>query len=319
MAAAAGKKDEPHMGMEARLPRTPDGQTKAKDKKIWKGFVQGSLGAAIGGSCAHPLDLIKVRLQLHTEKPPLNMLQMGGLIVKNEGPLGLFKGVDASACRQLVYSGVRFGMYDMLKGMAGEETAPLSMFTKMVCAASAGAIGAFAGNPGDLAMVRMQADGKLPEAERRGYKNIFDAVGKIAKSEGLFSMWRTGVVPNMNRASIITVGQLAAYDQCKEVLLQSGFVDSVPTHFSASFMAAFIASVMSNPVDVAKTRLMNQRTAEGATPLYTGSVQCMGHVVKTEGPLALYKGFTATFARQCPYVVITWMSVEQMKKIMKDW
>ena len=26
----------------------------------WQGFVQGSVGAAIGGACAHPLDLIKV-------------------------------------------------------------------------------------------------------------------------------------------------------------------------------------------------------------------------------------------------------------------
>ena len=31
---------------------------------------------------------------------------MGPHIVRNEGPLGLFKGVDASAARQLVYSGV---------------------------------------------------------------------------------------------------------------------------------------------------------------------------------------------------------------------
>ena len=30
----------------------------------------------------------------------------------------------------------------------------------------AGATGAFAGNPGDLAMVRMQADGKLPPEQR---------------------------------------------------------------------------------------------------------------------------------------------------------
>jgi len=30
---------------------------------------------------------------------------MGPHIVRNEGPLGLFKGVDASAARQLVYSG----------------------------------------------------------------------------------------------------------------------------------------------------------------------------------------------------------------------
>ncbi|CAJ1433574.1 unnamed protein product [Effrenium voratum] len=268
-----------------------------------QGFVQGSIGAAIGGACAHPLDLIKVRMQLQTDTK-LNMLQrpsrrsadpqveMGPHIVKNEGPLGLFKGVDASACRQLVYSGVRFGVYDMLKGFCGESTRPLSTIEKVGCAAVAGATGAFAGNPGDLAMVRMQADGKLPPDQRRGYKNIFDAVGKIAKSEGVMSMWRTGVVPNMNRATIITVGQLAAYDTCKEV-----FVEALPQewemplgakvglHFSSSFSAAFIASaagpsvrhVMSNPVDVAKTRLMNQRPEEGKPlPLARGLTRSVG-------------------------------------------
>jgi len=304
------------MGMEARMPRVPAGQTNKPGPKAWKGFVQGSLGAAVGGCCAHPLDLIKVRMQLQKEVPPLNMMQMGTTVFKNEGITGLFKGVDASAARQIVYSGVRFGMYDVFKQAAGEAEAPLSMLMKVVCAASAGAIGAFAGNPGDLAMVRMQADGKLPEAERRGYKNIFDAVGKIAKEEGVTSMWRTGVIPNMNRATIITVGQLAAYDQCKELLTRTfGFKEGVPTHFGASFMAAFIASLMSNPVDVAKTRLMNQK----GEAVYTGTLNCMTTMARVEGPMSLYKGFGATFARQCPYVVITWLTVERLKVVMKDW
>merc|ERR1712039_220648 len=109
--------------------------------------------------------------------------------------------------------------------------------------------------------------------------NIFDAVGKIARTEGVASMWRTGVVPNMNRAAIITVGQLAAYDQCKEALLSAGMKDGLPTHFSASFMAAFIASVMSNPVDVAKTRLMNQQPG---SIMYKGTLDCMASMVKSE-------------------------------------
>lgn len=305
-----------HMGMEARLNRVP---IQARDNsQAWKGFVQGSLGAAIGGAVAHPLDLIKVRLQLQTETPRLGMTQLGLRIAKSEGVIGLMKGVDASIARQLVYSGVRFGMYDMFKKAAGEGTAPLPMPVKVACAGSAGAIGAFAGNPGDLAMVRMQADGKLPAAERRNYRNIFDAVRRIAGTEGLLSMWRTGVVPNMNRATIITVGQLAFYDKFKELLLGYGAPDGIPTHFGASFMAAFVASVMSNPVDVAKTRLMNQK-AEAGKPLYTGTLNVMTSMVKAEGPLSLYKGFGATFARQCPYVVVTWVSVEQLKKIMKDW
>ena len=79
-------------------------------------------------------------------------------------------------------------------------------------------------------------------------------------------------------------------------------------------MAAFIASAMSNPVDVAKTRLMSQGAG---TTQYSGMGDCLSAVVRNEGPLALYKGFGATFARQCPYVVVTWLTVEQLKKAMK--
>jgi len=288
-----------------------EGQKKAPPP-LWKGFVQGSLGAAVGGCASHPMDLIKVRMQIQTGAK-FNMLQMGMNIIRTEGPTGFLKGIDASAARQLVYSGTRFGMYDVLKKVAGEDSGPLNFFSKAACGMGAGAIGALVGNPGDLAMVRMQADGKLPVDERRGYKNIFDAFFKIAKSEGLPSMWRTGVVPNMNRAAIVTVGQLAAYDQCKQVLLDVGMKDGIPTHFSASLMAAFIASVMSNPVDVAKTRLMNQKDG-----LYTGTVNTITTMIRQEGPLSIYKGFAATFARQCPYVIVTWLTVEQLKVRMKD-
>jgi len=285
--------------------------------KAWKGFVQGSVGAAVGGCVAHPLDLLKVRMQLQTEVPKLNMVQMFSKIASTEGVPGLFRGVDASAARQLVYSGTRFGMYDVLKNAAGGETQQLGMLTKVVCAATSGAIGAFAGNPGDLAMVRMQADGKLPLDQRRNYRNFFDAISRIARTEGVPSMWKTGVVPNMNRAAIITVGQLAAYDQCKEGLVSSEIMkEGLPLHFTASFMAAFIASALSNPVDVAKTRLMNQKEGE---VLYTGTLNVMTSMVKQEGPLSLYKGFAATFARQCPYVVVTWVTVEQLKKAMHHW
>eukprot|EP00428_Durinskia_dybowskii_P086474 CAMPEP_0170442102 /NCGR_PEP_ID=MMETSP0117_2-20130122/47241_1 /TAXON_ID=400756 /ORGANISM="Durinskia baltica, Strain CSIRO CS-38" /LENGTH=292 /DNA_ID=CAMNT_0010702673 /DNA_START=9 /DNA_END=886 /DNA_ORIENTATION=+ len=245
------------------------------------------------------------------------MLQMGVNIVRSESPLGLLKGVDASIARQLVYSGVRFGMYDVLKQLAGEDKGPLSTPAKAACAISSGAMGAFAGNPGDLAMVRMQADGKLPVEQRRGYKNIFDAVSTIARTEGVLSMWRTGVVPNMNRAAIITVGQLAGYDTCKEMLLhRAGFKDGLPTT-SACLMAAFLAALMSNPVDVAKTRLMNQKPELGG-PVYTGTLNAVTTMVRTEGPLSLYKGFAATFARQCPFVVVTFITVEQLKNLMKD-
>jgi hypothetical protein len=57
----------------------------------------------------------------------------------------------------------------------------LSLFQKGYSASIAGFIGALFANPADLALIRMQADNQLPLAERRNYKNVFDAFARISK------------------------------------------------------------------------------------------------------------------------------------------
>jgi len=56
----------------------------------------------------------------------------------------------------------------------------LPLVTKAACALVGGALGAVVGNPADVSLVRMQADGTLPLEQRRGYKNVFDAIAKSA-------------------------------------------------------------------------------------------------------------------------------------------
>ena len=36
----------------------------------------------------------------------------------------------------------------------------------------------------------MTADGKLPPAERRNYKNVFDALFRICKEESVATLWK---------------------------------------------------------------------------------------------------------------------------------
>jgi solute carrier family 25 oxoglutarate transporter 11 len=36
-----------------------------KKQAPWKGFVAGSSGAMLSGAVTHPIDLVKVRMQLH--------------------------------------------------------------------------------------------------------------------------------------------------------------------------------------------------------------------------------------------------------------
>ena len=67
----------------------------------------------------------------------------------------------------------------------------------------------------------MTADGRLPAAERRNYKNVFDAIMRMIREEGLFTLWR-GAIPTMGRAMVVNAAQLASYSQAKQVLMSTG-------------------------------------------------------------------------------------------------
>lgn len=313
-----------------------------------KGFVEGGIASIVAGVSTHPLDLLKVRMQLqgeaqathslrpalafqngshgafhappHPHAPPrVGLVSVGMRIVQQEGVAALFSGVSATVLRQTLYSTTRMGLYDMLKKKWSDPTTGnMPLVQKIAAGLIAGGIGAAVGNPADVAMVRMQADGRLPLAQRRNYKSVIDAISQMAKNEGVTSLWR-GSSLTVNRAMLVTASQLASYDQIKETILEKGLMkDGLGTHVTASFAAGFVAAVVSNPVDVIKTRVMNMKVEPGMAPPYSGAVDCVVKTVRSEGPMALYKGFIPTISRQGPFTVVLFVTLEQVRKLLKD-
>lgn len=188
------------------------------------------------------------------------------------------------------------------------------MVTKIAAGLIAGAIGSAVGNPADVAMVRMQADGRLPLNRRRNYKSVLDALERIVKQEGVSSLW-LGSWLTVNRAMIVTASQLATYDHVKEIMVAGGrgTPGGIGTHVAASFAAGIIAAVTSNPIDVVKTRMMN-----GDAESYGGPLDCAVKTVTEEGPMALYKGFVPTVTRQGPFTMILFVTLEQVRGMLKD-
>ena len=210
------------------------------------------------------------------------------------------------------------GLYDMLKTKWAQENGNMPLAHKILAGLIAGGIGAAVGNPADVAMVRMQADGRLPSAQRRNYKGVVDAISQMSKQEGVASLWR-GSALTVNRAMIVTASQLASYDQFKEMLLEKNVMnDGLGTHVTASFAAGFVAAVASNPVDVIKTRVMNMKVEAGSVPPYNGALDCALKTIKAEGPMALYKGFIPTISRQGPFTVVLFVTLEQVRKVFKE-
>lgn len=323
-----------------------------------KGFVEGGIASIVAGCSTHPLDLIKVRMQLQGENvavpqqvhslrpalpfhsnsatvfpsnsihipttapqlpPRVGPISVGVKIFQTEGVAALFSGVSATVLRQTLYSTTRMGLYDVLKQKwTDKDSNRMTLSRKVAAGLIAGAVGATVGNPADVAMVRMQADGRLPSAQRRNYKSVIDAIAQMLRQEGVASLWR-GSSLTVNRAMIVTASQLATYDQVKEMILKKGVMrDGLGTHVTASFAAGLVASVASNPVDVIKTRVMNMKVEAGRDPPYKGALDCALKTVRAEGPMALYKGFIPTISRQGPFTVVLFVTLEQVRKLLKE-
>lgn len=302
----------------------------------------------------HPIDLVKTRLQLYgagqkgSVRPSALTVAKG--IVESNGFGGLYAGLSASVMRQAVYGTARIGLHrefsDYLKAKQGGGDLPAwkSAGSAMV----SGALASIIGTPFDVSLVRMQADGMKPVAERRGYKNVFDALMRITREEGLFKLWR-GFEPTAFRAVAMNVGMLASYDQAKQViskvrahsctalLLPSSVIahaspsspspspyvqfngDGVSTQLSASAISGFVCSFTSLPFDMMKTRLQNMKPdpTTGAMP-YRNVMDCAGKIARLEGPLAFWTGFGAYYGRTAPHAMIILIMAEQFNRMYSE-
>jgi solute carrier family 25 oxoglutarate transporter 11 len=278
-------------------------------------FVMGGLSGMIATCFVQPMDLIKNRMQLSGEgggkKVHKTAFHAVANIARQEGVYGLYNGLSAGLLRQASYTTTRLGVYQWLEDSVGPNP---NVFKKLLMGMTAGGVGAVVGNPAEVVLVRMTADGRLPPAERRNYSNAFTALFRIMREEGVATLWR-GTTPTVARAMVLNAAQLGGYSQAKQGLLSSGyFKDDIKLHFAASLISGFLSTAVSIPIDISKTRLQTMKVNEKGEFPYKGTTDVLMKVVRNEGFLSLWKGFTPYFLRLGPHTIITFVALEQMKK-----
>lgn len=286
-----------------------------RGEAAWVLPVSGGLGSMTAEACTLPIDTIKIRLQLSGEmgaqRAYHGLLDALVRVPREEGPTALWKGLSPAMLRQATYSSARVAVYEPIRNaiarQRGEGHQP-TLVDKILAGGTSGALGASFANPTDLVKVRMQAD-------RSGtrYRGLVDAFTRIVREEGVRGLYN-GVTPNVQRAFAVNAAELATYDHAKGVMVGYGLApNSVLTHFGASFMAGFAAAVASTPIDLAKTRLMNQVFDPSGRRQYSGMFDCLLKTARSEGVLSLYKGFLPTWIRIGPWAMIMFMSFEQYR------
>lgn len=273
-------------------------------------FWFGGSASSFAAMTTHPMDLVKVRLQMRSGTMPSSMLGTFQYILKNDGFLGLYAGLSASLLRQITYSTTRFGIYEEVKTrLTKRNDGKQPSFPVLVAISSAsGFIGGISGNAADITNVRMQGDAMLPPEKRRNYKHALDGMIRMAREEGLMS-WFRGVLPNSTRAAVMTASQLASYDTFKKMLLwYTPMTDNLATHFTASFLAGVTAATATAPVDVIKTRVMS---ASGKS-ISIGTL--LRELFAKEGAAWMFKGWVPSFLRLGPQTICTFIFLEMHRK-----
>ncbi|KAI6179251.1 hypothetical protein M3Y98_00590300 [Aphelenchoides besseyi] len=152
-------------------------------------FIFGGTAGMGATLFVQPLDLVKNRMQLSGttgKKEYRSSFHALRSIIANEGLLTVYTGLSAGLARQASYTTTRLGIYTWLfEKFSSPDQAP-SFAIKCALGMTAGAV----------ALIRMTGDGRLPVEQRRNYKNVFNAIGRIYSEEGLFALWR-GCVPTI--------------------------------------------------------------------------------------------------------------------------
>ncbi|CAH1961448.1 unnamed protein product [Acanthoscelides obtectus] len=289
----------------------------------WRPFIYGGVASCVAEFGTFPIDTSKTRLQIQGQKHDKKFAQLKykGMvdcllkIVKEEGSASLYSGIWPAVLRQATYGTIKFGTYYSMKNVVKKHMDPEeNVVVNVTCAVIAGALSASIANPTDVLKVRMQVAGTTGNTNL----SLVDCFKDVYTHEGISGLWR-GVNPTAQRAAVIAAIELPIYDFCKR-WLKTFFGDTATNHFISSLIASLGSAVGSTPMDVVRTRLMNQRKLKntvGSLPphIYKGTIDCFMQTFKNEGFWALYKGFIPTMFRMGPWNIIFFMTYEQLHQL----
>ncbi|CAE7555642.1 ucpC [Symbiodinium natans] len=292
-------------------------------RRAWHRFAAGGLGEMFAVSFSHPADVLKVRLQLTGEcDSSLRTLRLRDMtavarkLAVEEGPRGLYAGITAAWLRQAVFGTLRHGLYGVLESCGQVDGGPVPLLWRLQAGLAAGVVAAVVANPTDVVLIRMQSDAGWAPQHRRLYRHAVHGLTRVLHEEGWKALYR-GVGPTTARAALVTMSQLATYEEVKSRALAAGAVEGVRLHLSCAMASATVACLATQPVDCVKTRIINMQQTCGIS--YAGPLDVIRKTLATEGILAFYKGLSATFLRLWPHTVLLWLGQEFVGARLRAW
>ncbi|KAF9094613.1 hypothetical protein BGX23_001867 [Mortierella sp. AD031] len=254
-----------------------------------------------------------------------------GRIYSNEGPRALYKGLGPNLVGVIPARAINFAAYgNGKKFFAGMNHGEENALVHIAAAANAGVITATMTNPIWMVKTRMQLQ---IEGNKRIYKSSFHCVIEILRTEGIRGLYK-GLSASYLGVAEGTI-QWVVYEHLKtrfaekrrvdQASLMSGTrsqasssrtlvggkgVEEWVDYLGAAGIAKFIASAITYPHEVLRTRMRQTPQGPNEVVKYRGLRQTFGLILKEEGVGALYGGLTAHMMRVVPNAAIMFFCYE---------
>lgn len=275
----------------------------------------------------HPLDTIKVRMQLsrRARAPGVKrrgFIQTGTEIVKRETPLGLYKGLGAVMTGIVPKMAIRFTSYEEYKRLLSDKDGVIHSGGNFMAGLAAGVTEAVAVvTPMEVIKIRLQAQhhSMADPLDIPKYRNAAHALYTVVKEEGVGALYR-GVSLTALRQGTNQAANFTAYTELKDWLQKrSPDPNAALPSWQTSLIGLISGAVgpFSNaPIDTIKTRLQKTPAEPGQTAL--GRITAIASQMwKQEGVRAFWMGITPRVMRVAPGQAVTFAVYEYLKGILE--
>lgn len=142
------------------------------------------------------------------------------------------------------------------------------------------------------------------------YHGTLDAMVKIAKVEGITSLW-SGLPPTLFMAFPQVVLYFTTYEETKRIM---GYHEihnpnSIIPILSGGLARMFAVTAVS-PIELIRTKIQSEKLK------YTDLVDAVKFAIKDQGFKSLYRGWVSTVLRDVPFSMIYWFNYESLKSFL---
>lgn len=163
------------------------------------------------------------------------------------------------------------------------------------------------------------ADCAIDETRRKTFTSTLDGLRKIARNEGISSLWR-GLSPTLVMSIPANVIYFTGYDSLRHNS-NSPINIYIPDAYAplvAGSMARTAAASVISPIEMFRTRMQATTTGNAGKGVFTETLIGLRNMVHAQGYPSLWRGLTLTMWRDVPFSGIYWWGYETMRNVLTD-